>query len=354
MCGAHRLQLAVLDVADRHGRGILGRAVMLDLDDGRVETQAHRIALDIELVVDRRGGCQALHAGARQRRRNHGAHQGAGHAGIAVREVENVGIRIGEGEAAAGAHGLVRHVAEVHARETGIPVAPGIGGRRAIDPDPEIAFGRGLEVRDELRIVSADVGQELLVGRLGQDLQLLLARLARQVVARRVQQLDEVALGLVVERGQRHPVGGGVAGLHQLVGAEHLLAEEHRAAQLALFGPFAVVEGLELLGIDADVAQQRLHRRREIARRLQGLRPAVADQLCAIAGGELVAAGVAAEVIVVLEDQDLRLVARLLAIEKRRGQAADAATDDDQIIGLAGIFRSARRIPRMCRRAPHA
>ena len=69
--------------------------------------------------------------------------------------------------------------------------------------------------------------------------------------------------------------------------------------------------------------------------------------------GELVALGVAAEIVVVLEDQDLGRIAMRLAIEPRRGKAADAAANHDQIVffldRLAGkieLFAFARQAVR--------
>ena len=69
---------------------------------------------------------------------------------------------------------------------------------------------------------------------------------------------------------------------------------------------------------------------------------------------ELVPLGVAAEVVVVVEDQDARRRARARAIEVRRRQPADAAADDDEIVGLAGVDRLSRGRPESCRRAARA
>ena len=60
---------------------------------------------------------------------------------------------------------------------------------------------------------------------------------------------------------------------------------------------------------------------------------------------ELVALGVSAKVVVIVEDQDAGFAAGGLAIEVRRGKTADAAADDDQIVGFAGVFGLARGIP---------
>ena len=48
---------------------------------------------------------------------------------------------------------------------------------------------------------------------------------------------------------------------------------------------------------------------------------------------DLVALGMAAEIVVILDDQDARVRLRL-AVEVRSGQPADPAADDDQVIGI--------------------
>ena len=60
---------------------------------------------------------------------------------------------------------------------------------------------------------------------------------------------------------------------------------------------------------------------------------------------KFVALGVAAEIVVVFENEDARLAARGFAVEVRCRQSADAAANDDQIVGFAGIFGLARRVP---------
>ena len=62
----------------------------------------------------------------------------------------------------------------------------------------------------------------------------------------------------------------------------------------------------------------------------------------------------AAEIVVVLEDEDLGLAARLLAIEESRRKPGDAAADHHEIVGFTGRFRRAGACPRRCRRAPNA
>jgi hypothetical protein len=54
---------------------------------------------------------------------------------------------------------------------------------------------------------------------------------------------------------------------------------------------------------------------------------------------ELVALGVTAEVVVVVEDEDPRLRAVQLAMEVRRREPADPAADDDEVVPLVECKR---------------
>ncbi|MCY1451185.1 hypothetical protein D9M71_680400 [compost metagenome] len=67
--------------------------------------------------------------------------------------------------------------------------------------------------------------------------------------------------------------------------------------------------------------------------RLEGFAAAVAEDHPP-AGAELIALGMAAEVVVVLEDQNLRSRV-FLAVEERCRQAADAAADHHQVVLFA-------------------
>ncbi len=54
---------------------------------------------------------------------------------------------------------------------------------------------------------------------------------------------------------------------------------------------------------------------------------------------KLIALGVSAEVVVIVENQDARLGSRSLAKEMRRRESADAAPHHHQIVGLSGVNR---------------
>ncbi len=133
-------------------------------------------------------------------------------------------------------------------------------------------------------------------------------------------------------RGPRRQPSASVAA-DQLVHAEAGLVEEHRAGQ-AQAGVEVGVEGcLEALELDAQAFQQVFGVFAvEGVRRLQRLAAAVAED-GAPAGLEFVALGMAAEVVVVLDDEDARRGVPF-AIEPGGGEAADAAADHHQVVFL--------------------
>jgi len=60
---------------------------------------------------------------------------------------------------------------------------------------------------------------------------------------------------------------------------------------------------------------------------------------------ELVALGVAAEIIVVIENENAAIGRSLGAVEVRGGESADPGTHDDEIVLLTGIGRLRQRLP---------
>ena len=61
---------------------------------------------------------------------------------------------------------------------------------------------------------------------------------------------------------------------------------------------------------------------------------------------KFVALGVAAEIVMVVENKDARFWPRRLAEKVRCRQSTDAGTHDDQIVRLAGILSLARGVPK--------
>src|SRR6266852_2408293 len=85
---------------------------------------------------------------------------------------------------------------------------------------------------------------------------------------------------------------------------------------------------------------------------LYKLGPAVSDERLP-AAREFVALGMAAKIIVIVENQNARFVSSLLAIKIRRGKTADTASHDDQIVsffvfcGVIPLLPIAQRVPRL-------
>src|SRR5262249_4231727 len=70
-----------------------------------------------------------------------------------------------------------------------------------------------------------------------------------------------------------------------------------------------------------------------------------ADDPPAAGGRELVALGMAAEILGIVEDQYARAGAEALAEQEGGRESADARTDDDKVVVLAGRRRVARLVP---------
>ncbi len=85
--------------------------------------------------------------------------------------------------------------------------------------------------------------------------------------------------------------------------------------------------------IDAQLAKQAADHLREIGlRRLKRFADAIADQQAPIGGGKLVALGMAAEIAMIVQDQDAGLIAVLLPPEQSRRQTADPTANHNQIM----------------------
>src|ERR1700733_9854521 len=61
---------------------------------------------------------------------------------------------------------------------------------------------------------------------------------------------------------------------------------------------------------------------------------------------KFIATSVAAEVVVVLEDQNPRVRTGMAAVEVSCGEAADPAADDHEIVGFASALRLGGRVPK--------
>ena len=138
------------------------------------------------------------------------------------------------------------------------------------------------------------------------------------------------------ELGERPPSGAG----HQLVRPPGLAVEEHGPleAQVAVGvrdrGDALVVA----LPVDADLLQQALRDLAVLRGRLH-VQGAAVHQVGAAVEPELVALGVAAEVVVVVEEQDAGVRARLLREVVRGGEPRDAGPHHHQVVRLSGVGR---------------
>ncbi len=138
---------------------------------------------------------------------------------------------------------------------------------------------------------------------------------------------------------------------HQPIGAEGFLVEEVRALQSLEHG---AIGGRGWPPPRARPDRCRCADIKPSASLLNGngdrnaRRPAVGNPQLA-ARPELVALRVPAEIVVVVEDQDARVLVDARAIEVRGRETADPAADDDEVVGFARLDRLA--CPERSRRA---
>src|SRR5262249_27100183 len=97
-----------------------------------------------------------------------------------------------------------------------------------------------------------------------------------------------------------------------------------------------IERGLEPRYVDTEIGQEPTgHLGPLRARRIDRLAAAIADHQAAI-DRELVALGVTAEIVVIVEHEDARLRPHSTAVEPCGREPADAAADHDQVITLFG------------------
>ncbi len=225
-----------------------------------------------------------------------------------------------------------------------------VGGRHRVAAEPEEAERAALEAVRRLRAAAAEFHEIVAVAGALEQLELGLDGTAGERIAPAVVKRDELRLARLGDRkrgdevGQRLGVGeaaGECVGTphrrlagHQHVTPERLAGEEHAARQPERGVERALEGGLEPLDLDTELAQQRLgHVAVVSVRGIDQLAAAVADQQPTIEG-ELVAPGVTAEIVVVVEDEDARGRPGGAAVEPGGRQPADAAADDDEVVAL--------------------
>src|SRR5262249_12583431 len=204
-------------------------------------------------------------------------------------------------------------------------------------------------VRD-LFAAAARSGEVIAVTRALQDFQLLLGGLAGERIARVVVEREQLRLAHRRDRKRGYELAerlgvGEAAGAfvgpsarrfarHQHVAPEGLARKEHAAGQPERGVELALEGGLEPLDLDAEIAQKPFGDVAVVG--LGGIdrfAAAVADHETAIER-ELVALGMATEIIVVVEDEDARGRPGDATIEGGGRQSADARADDDEVVTL--------------------
>ncbi len=204
-------------------------------------------------------------------------------------------------------------------------------------------MGTLLKVSDHLRIGLHGVAQEVAIADFAQLPHLLLGSETGEIVDLFFMDADEIRSRRLRERGLRREGappsflgrrtfrGVPLPAANEPVGAEGLLIEEDSLPEPPGGVGRSVVELKELVGVDAQIGQNALGDIAPVFPSFDRLRPAVADQGSA-SELELVALGVAAEVVMIVEHQNARVRARGLPKEIRGSEPADAAADHDQVI----------------------
>ena len=229
------------------------------------------------------------------------------------------------------AHGVV--VSGQQARE----------GGDGVDADAEQVVGAGLVEGQRVLRHARELGEEIGVAELRKPRALGGSGQPRQVVLLRGLETHDVAAHRVGERRLPEELGHRpfAEAAQEAVGAEGLLVEEDSGPQAQARVELLIEGGVEAAGVDAQLAKQA---RRDLAvppGGLDRLRPAVTQEH-PVSRSELVALRMAAEVVVVLENQDARLGPRGLAPEPGGGEAADPAADDHEVVALAGVHGGRR------------
>ena len=121
------------------------------------------------------------------------------------------------------------------------------------------------------------------------------------------------------------------------------LSKNMPGPRLSFWKRVAILELGVALDLDAELLDQPLGRVAVRIRRRDAHRAAVADERAALVV-ELVPLRVAAEVVVVVENQDLLVRAERASPEMRRGQSGDSSADDHEVVRLRVCRRRAREV----------
>ncbi len=308
-----------------------------------MQPQAHLRARPVQRGVVEYRADEIVHRAPRRGTVDQRPHEGARQGGVAVGEMMDVGaLLVG---VAAGA------TFDPQRAGTGEALGHRIDGGDHVDAVAEVVAGAALEEVGRGCGQLAGLGEERAIAGLGEPRHLLVNRTPGEVVARAGKQLRQALPGLVrqgtiCEKGIDGPRAG--IARRKLVEAEQqritrnqailpevLAIEEHRLRQPEPGIQPAMEHALALEPFRADA--QRLQDLRKLTRvhdtgSDHGLGAAVAHQQAA-AHSELAPARVAAEIVMVVENENARFWLAL-AIEPGCCQASETGADDDQVVAL--------------------
>ena len=233
--------------------------------------------------------------------------------------------------------------------KAGITELASICRRNRVASKSEEAESSALEAVRHLLAAAAELGEIVAVARALENRELLLGGPAGERIARTVVERDELRLALVRDRkggdelGQRLGIGETARNRvgrprrrlarHQRIASEGLAREEDAARQAERGVESSLKGALEARELDSEIVQQALRHFAVLGKGgIDRFAAAVADDQTPI-DVELVALGMAAEIVVIVEDEDARGRAGA-AIEPGRCQPADAAADHDQVVAL--------------------
>ena len=331
---------------------------MADARHGAAQADAHRRLDAIELPVVGPGQHAVLCGRAWQRVGNERSHEETGDRCVAVGKVEVV-RRLRRRIAPGGeAHAAVRDRIQIHPVETGIVIGPALERADGIDADAVKTVRARLIERNHGGIHFHVLQQEILVAHPRQPVLLVDRREAGHVVDARGLEPGDVFPRFRRQRGVRQklfpshrrraaasaataPAAPGCSN-HEAIGAEGLFVEEGGVLQPLEDRAVRILVGFsrQRRRIDADGLHQAERFLAVGERRGDAGRPAVRYPQSP-ARTKLVALRVAAEVVVVVEDQDAGVRIRARPIEVCGRQPADAAADNHEIVRFARIDRAA-------------
>ncbi len=331
--------LSVANVGNLHlfcGRAPV-RAGVLNIYDCAVQAQAYRVFRAVQPAVIRFGGYHIFHRASRNAAGNQRAHQQARDRRISIGKMKNVRFRL-----------FARRQAQ--STETGvgermIVVALFIAGqgRHRFNSHREQVVRERLEERQRLRRHAAVFRQELGITGFSQVGDLLFLRAPLQIIdLLGVHTNDVLARGPAQRRfRQKLRPRRGIHPGQQAIFSKGLLVEKCGGSQLRI--QFLIVGLIENVRVDSQFFQKPLRFRAVFAGAFDRLRTSVAQQR-ATGDGEFVAPGVAAEVVVIVEQKNVDVAAGFLPKSISSGQPTDSCTDDDQVVGFSRINRLAHDI----------